>query len=863
HNNFINNSWNAVDAGENMWDDGSEGNYWDDYTGIDIDGNGIGESPYIVGVTSIDYYPLMKPVVGVACRPIALFTYSPLEPTRIDTVLFEDSSYDLDGIIVNWSWNLGDGNISYEQNPSHKYAEKGVYTVDLTIIDNDGGNATISKQVTILNAPPRANFTFSPQIPTSLDIIQFTDCSVDLDGAVINWSWEFGDGNHSYKRNPTHKYGDSGTYIVVLKVIDNDYASHTISKQIAVLNIEPIANFTFSPESPTSLDIIQFTDCSGDLDGIIASWYWDFGDDNSSYEQNPSHRYADNGTYNVILTVRDNHGAEKSITKKITVLNVAPTADFTFLPLSPTAIDVIEFNSTLSYDLDGNIVSQLWNFGDGIKSTLENPTHKYSKRGSYIVNLTVWDNDGTNHTITKTIIILNSQPTLTNITLIPETGTPDTEFTFRITYSDADGDEPAYMRIVIDNVAYNMTKISGNYAAGAIYEYKIKLSAGKHEYKFGCDDGSDTLTCENATEIMSLEVSEKAEEGYPFYYKHAFPITLLGILLFLVVMVLITAVAFERKNKKKQRGSIIVLSSKMKSNADLSYERIKAPENSFRPYSSCLGIHDLMDKGGKSMRIKKSIVVLVSITMALGWILVAPSINNNFEKKTTSGKVLEDYTTELQYGDLVFGLKKDLIDVGIVSIDKGIFSTHKEELFIEVKVQPSECSLLRHNNYTYIEIDGFKLSSNPGIPQLPTKTIVAVLPKGAKVSDVNIVSGHYREIKNSLNIPLTPHPHAWGMGDKNEEHSRLSTGKPVSYNVGSDNKFTYVFVRLCPLQYLPNLGKGILITDASIKITYTLQGDFSNDVIKAPKTKTPILDECIIICTTDLESVSQTLADFH
>ena len=66
HNNFINNTLNSdANSVNNFWDTGSEGNYWDDYDGIDNDGNGIGDTAYTIysthGYLNLDNYPLMEP----------------------------------------------------------------------------------------------------------------------------------------------------------------------------------------------------------------------------------------------------------------------------------------------------------------------------------------------------------------------------------------------------------------------------------------------------------------------------------------------------------------------------------------------------------------------------------------------------------------------------------------------------------------------------------------------------------------------------------------------------------------------------------------------------------------------------------
>jgi nitrous oxidase accessory protein NosD len=63
HNNFINNSNNVYSWIEDgyPWDNGSEGNFWDDYEGVDVNVDGIGDTPYIIEDCPPDRYPLMAP----------------------------------------------------------------------------------------------------------------------------------------------------------------------------------------------------------------------------------------------------------------------------------------------------------------------------------------------------------------------------------------------------------------------------------------------------------------------------------------------------------------------------------------------------------------------------------------------------------------------------------------------------------------------------------------------------------------------------------------------------------------------------------------------------------------------------------
>ena len=258
--------------------------------------------------------------------PIADFSYSPSDPTTAELVTFTDGSSDVDGSVVSWSWDFGDGGTSSQSDPTYSYSDDGTYTVTLTVTDDDGATDSYSDTVVVANIGPTAEFTYSPSDPTTQDTVQFTDQSTDFDGSIVSWSWDFGDGATSTLENPTHQF-DEGTYTVILTVTDDDGATDMHTDTVTVSNVGPIADFSYSPTTPSTLDDVSFTDLSVDSDGSISSWSWDFDDGVTSSDQHPIHSFSTVGTYQVSLTVTDDDGATNSVTISVEITDPVDTVD--------------------------------------------------------------------------------------------------------------------------------------------------------------------------------------------------------------------------------------------------------------------------------------------------------------------------------------------------------------------------------------------------------------------------------------------------------------------------------------------------------------------------------------------------------
>jgi len=242
-----------------------------------------------------------------------------------------------------------------------------------------------------------ANFSASVTQGCSPLVVCFTDLST---GNPDTWLWNFGNGNLSPDHNPCAIYIVPGTYTVSLtasKGADSD--TKTVNALITVF-ANPVANFSPSKTLGCAPESITFTDMSAPGDAAIVSWRWDFGDGNTSTQQNPTNNYTNPGTYSVVLEVTDANGCEHRYTRNnlITIL-ATMTVNFsaapTFACSYPATINFTDLSS-------GNMLnSWSWDFGDGNTSTQQNPTHTYTAPGSYTVALTVTNAGGCSKTTTK------------------------------------------------------------------------------------------------------------------------------------------------------------------------------------------------------------------------------------------------------------------------------------------------------------------------------------------------------------------------------------------------------------------------------------------------------------------------------
>ena len=210
----------------------------------------------------------------------------------------------------------------------------------------------------------------------------------------------------------------------------------------------PECSITASPNSGIAPLTVTFNGSAYDCDGTIVSYHWDFGDNSTSTDKDPTHTFENAGTYSITLTVSDNDNATGTDTVTIIVnepTNKPPTASIIPDKNTGTAPLTVSFTGS-GTDSDGTVVSYYWSFGDNSTSTDKDPTHTFENAGTYSITLTVSDNDNATGTDTVTIIVnepTNKPPTAS---IIPDknTGTAPLTVSFTGSGTDSDGTVVSY-----------------------------------------------------------------------------------------------------------------------------------------------------------------------------------------------------------------------------------------------------------------------------------------------------------------------------------------------------------------------------------------------------------------------------------
>lgn len=347
-------------------------------------------------------------------KQVVINPHPPVEYTNTTPCLGEPVYFNPDPSITNiptissWHWDFGDGTTSNASNTPHSYSATGDYPVTFEVTDLLGCKNEVTHTIKV-NPLPVAQFSTNLSYCAGGDV-QFQDLSTTSVGYISSWKWDFGDGktlNISQPGDPniSHKYALAGNYNVTLTVISSEGCSSTGSHLI-VIHSNPSADFSYTAACKgTPVDFTDLTQLNGALS--IMQWQWSFGDpgsgsSNFSSIQNPQHSFVATGNSIVQLIVTNGNGCIDTI-KHTVLVNSPPQVNFnTVQNCQNKAVSFIPDPIVMNI---ATVASWYWEFGSGVPSLLQNPTHVFTSAGPHIVKLTITDTSGCTNTISKPVII--------------------------------------------------------------------------------------------------------------------------------------------------------------------------------------------------------------------------------------------------------------------------------------------------------------------------------------------------------------------------------------------------------------------------------------------------------------------------
>lgn len=364
-----------------------------------INGSGFNYTFYTVGTYSANLYAndslnggcldsalVVVQVTQVSTGCVASFNYSYGSGGQVN--FNNTSTSNLSG--TTYYWDFGDGNTSTLQSPSHTYLYNGNYTVLLQLSSGGVVYCNTSQSVSVSNGTPctlTAGFAYTQGTGGSVNFSNNTTGAT----ATTVYFWDFGDGNSSNLVSPAHTYAYNGSYNVTLYAIDSlgGCSSADFDSLVVTSGQNPpscTASFTYT------LGTSGYVSFTGAAPGNLSTpqFYWTFGDGGAASSASTTHTYGMNGVYTVTFFSYDSLNSAWSCgsSQQITITNAANCNDSVYFYLYQDTSQISTWYAYLYSSNLNQIVSAVWNWGDGASSTGLYPGHTYAQAGWYNICVT-------------------------------------------------------------------------------------------------------------------------------------------------------------------------------------------------------------------------------------------------------------------------------------------------------------------------------------------------------------------------------------------------------------------------------------------------------------------------------------------
>ncbi len=242
------------------------------------------------------------------------------------TTNFEDLSLAGFGSVSDWNWNFDNTQTSILQDNSIDYDVPGTYDVSLIVTSNVGCTDTVVKPVDVYELPD-AMFGYEINCSGSQLTIDFDDQSTVANDNITNWFYDFGGQGSQSTENPTQLFVGSGNFVIT-EIVTTSHGC--VDSIVDIINIpaRPEAGFYYNSSNGLNIGAsFEFIDTSYNS----VSYAWNFGDGNTSIDQDPINIYFENGIYTVTQYVTSSIGCSDSTSVLISI-NTVTTEISTLIP---------------------------------------------------------------------------------------------------------------------------------------------------------------------------------------------------------------------------------------------------------------------------------------------------------------------------------------------------------------------------------------------------------------------------------------------------------------------------------------------------------------------------------------------------
>jgi PKD repeat protein len=356
----------------------------------------------------------------------------------------QSGSFDASGsmshpdLIISYEWDWDYDGITFDPSgdagpmQSHTWMDNGTYTVAVCVTDDDGSADIAVLDVAVNDLSPAASLAGDASLNEGQSGSFDAGGSVSYPDSIVSyeWDWDY-DGtafNASSDTGSTqsHTWMDGGTYIVAVRVTDDDGSAGIATLTVAVGSVGPVAALTGDTVVDEGASAFFDASASTAYPGAIVSYEWDWNYDGSVFDssgdagQTQSHAWMDNGTYTVAVRVTDDDGLVDMATRAITAGDLSPVAGLTGDSLLDEGQAGV-FDASTSVSWPDAIVSYEWDWSyDGV--TFEpssdigmTQSHAWAEAGTWTVGVRVADEDGSTDVATLAVAVVDVRPPVVTV----------------------------------------------------------------------------------------------------------------------------------------------------------------------------------------------------------------------------------------------------------------------------------------------------------------------------------------------------------------------------------------------------------------------------------------------------------------